>query len=242
MSNESQAPALRVVVVIGTDTGVGKTVTTAALSRVAMDRGLKVAVVKAVQTGLSTDEATDAETISLLGGCASVDDLVRLDPPLAPDSAARSLGVDIPRVGELAARVLSSAHGLDLVLLEGTGGVAVRLDTAGGTILDLASALTDGGARVDFVVVTRLSLGTLNHTELTVDAVRRSGYTPAGLIFGEVPVSFGLAERTNLTELPRVSGLPVLAAIPAAAGRLQPERFQAECAKWFTDAGRLLQR
>jgi dethiobiotin synthetase len=233
---------MRVLVVTGTDTGVGKTVTTAALSRVAMDAGLKVAVIKAVQTGLSTTEATDAETISLLGGCSRVEDLVRLDPPLAPDSAARRLGVEIPGVRELALRVLTAAEGSEVVLLEGTGGVAVRLDTAGGTILDLASALSLEGVRVDFVVVTRLSLGTLNHTELTVDTVRRAGYAPAGLVLGEVPVVLGLAESTNLTELPRVTGLPVLAAIPTGAGRLQPERFRAECVQWFSGAGRLLQR
>ncbi len=234
---------MRVIAITGTDTGVGKTVTTAALSRLALDRGSRVAVVKAVQTGVATGEATDADTITTLGGCEHVVELVRLDPPLAPDTAARRLGIAIPRVAELAGRVQAVAQDRDLVLLEGSGGVAVRLDTAGGTLLDLASALSSAGdATVDFVVVARTSLGTLNHTELTVDAVRRAGHPVAGVVFGDVPGAPGLAEQANLTELPRVTGLPLLGAIPHGAGQLTPEEFRTECSRWFPSPGWLDQR
>jgi dethiobiotin synthetase len=234
---------MRVIAITGTDTGVGKTVTTAALSRLALDRGARVAVVKAVQTGVATGEPTDADTIGSLGGCQHVVELVRLDPPLAPDTAARQLGIAIPRVAELAGRVKALAQDRDLVLLEGSGGVAVRLDTAGGTLLDLASALAVAGeTTVDFVVVARTSLGTLNHTELTVDAVRRAGHPMAGVVFGDVPDAPGLAEQANLTELPRVTGLALLGAIPHGAGQLTPEEFRTECPRWFPSPGWLDQR
>jgi dethiobiotin synthetase len=234
---------MRVIAITGTDTGVGKTVTTAALSRLALDRGLSVAVVKPVQTGASTGEPSDAETVTALGGCRQVTELVRLDPPLAPDTAARRLGVAIPSVTELAGRVAEAAKGRDVLLLEGSGGVAVRLDTAGGTLLDLVSALVAAEAAVvDFVVVTRVSLGTLNHTELTVEAVRRAGHAVAGLVFGDVPAAPGLAEQANVTELARVTGLPVLGIIPGGAGRLPPTRFRAECAGWFGSIEWLTQR
>jgi dethiobiotin synthase len=233
---------MRVIAITGTDTGVGKTVTTAALSRLALDRGSSVAVVKAVQTGVATGEPTDADTIASLGGCEHVVELVRLDPALAPDTAARRLGIAIPRVAELAARVQGIAHDHDLVLLEGSGGVAVRLDTAGGTLLDLVSTLSRTGHDVDFVVVARTALGTLNHTELTVDAVRRAGHPVAGVVFGDVPDAPGLAERANLTELPRVTGLPLLGAIPHGAGQLTPEEFRTECPRWFPSPGWLDQR
>jgi dethiobiotin synthetase len=234
---------MRVIAITGTDTGVGKTVTTAALSRLALERGSRVAVVKAVQTGVATGEPTDAETIGSLGGCQHVVELVRLDPPLAPDTAARRLGIAIPRVTELARRVQASAPDRDLVLLEGSGGVAVRLDTDGGTLLDLASALSSAGdVTVDFVVVARTSLGTLNHTELTVDAVRRAGHPMAGVVFGDVPDAPGLAEQANLTELPRVTGLALLGAIPHGAGQLTPEEFRTECPRWFPSPGWLDQR
>jgi dethiobiotin synthetase len=234
---------MRVIAITGTDTGVGKTVTTAALSRLALDRGARVAVVKAVQTGVATSEPTDADTIGSLGGCQYVVELVRLDPPLAPDTAARRLGIAIPPVAELAGRVQALAQDRDLVLLEGSGGVAVRLDTAGGTLLDLASALAGAGdTTVDFVVVARTSLGTLNHTELTVDAVRRAGHPVAGLVVGDAPDAPGLAERANLTELPRVTGLPLLGAIRHGAGQLAPEEFRTECPRWFPSPGWLDQR
>jgi dethiobiotin synthetase len=172
-----------------------------------------------------------------------VTELVRLDPPLAPDTAARRLGVAVPRVTELAGRVAEVAKGRDVVLLEGSGGVAVRLDTDGGTLLDLVSALVaTEAAVVDFVVVTRVSLGTLNHTELTVGAVRRAGHSVAGLVFGDVPAAPGLAEQANVTELARVTGLPVLGIIPGGAGRLPPTRFRAECAGWFGPIEWLAQR
>jgi dethiobiotin synthetase len=234
---------MRVIAVTGTDTGVGKTVTTAALSRLALDRGSTVAVVKAVQTGVSTGEPTDADTISTLGGCEHVVELVRLDPPLAPDTAARRLGIAIPPVAELAERIHAIAQDNDLVLLEGSGGIAVRLDTDGGTLLDLASALSGSSqAAVDFVVVTRISLGTLNHTELTVDAIRRAGHAVAGVVLGDVPDAHGLAEQANLTELPRVTGLPLLGAVPHGSGQLTPDGFRTECARWFTSPEWLDQR
>jgi dethiobiotin synthetase len=234
---------MRVIAITGTDTGVGKTVTTAALSRLALDRGLTVAVVKAVQTGVATGEPTDADTITTLGGCEDVVELVRLDPPLAPDTAARRLGISIPPVADLAGRVHALARDYDLVLLEGSGGIAVRLDTSGGTLLDLVSALASADdTTADFVVVTRISLGTLNHTELTVDAARRAGHPVAGLVFGDVPDAPGLAEQANLTELPRVTGAPLLGAIPHGAGQLTPAQFRTECAGWFPTPGWLGQR
>ena len=227
--------SVRVVVVTGTDTGVGKTVTTAALSRVALDHGLIVTVVKPTQTGVATGEATDVATIAALGGCTRLSELVRLDDPLAPDTAARRLGLALPAVEELATQVVAAAHGSDLVLVEGAGGVAVRLDTAGGTLLGLASALSRLGLGVCFVVVTRLSLGTLNHTALTVGAIRAAGHQLAGLMIGAVPTVLQLAEQTNLTELPRITALPLLGAIPAGAGTLTPTRFRAACAEWVPD-------
>lgn len=224
---------MRAVIVTGTDTGVGKTVTTAALARVALDRRLAVAVVKPAQTGVSDGEPTDVEVIERLSGCSHLTELVRLSDALAPDSAARRAGIELPNVAELATQSLSAAASCDLMLVEGSGGVAVRLDTAGGTLLDLADALATEGAGITFVVVTRLALGTLNHTELTVEAIRRRGHPVAGLVIGAVPEHLGLAERSNLSDLPRVTGLPVLGSLPHGVGHWQPTRFRAACAQWF---------
>jgi len=232
MSLGGDAP-MRVVIVTGTDTGVGKTVTTAALARIGLDRGLKVAVVKPAQTGVSAGEPTDVAVIEQLSGCRHLTELVRLSDALAPDSAARRAGIEIPRVTELATQSLSAAASCDLLLVEGSGGVAVRLDTAGGTLLDLADALAHEDATAEFVVVTRLALGTLNHTELTVTAIRTGGHPVTGLVVGAVPDPLGLAEQSNLSDLPRVTGLPVLGSLPEGVGHWQPARFRATCAQWF---------
>ena len=216
------------MVVTGTDTGVGKTIATAALALRAAASG-SVVVVKPVQTGVGpgSTERADADVVHELTGCA-VQEFTALDEPLAPDTAARLQGVRIPPVAEYADRVNVLAGFHDTVVVEGAGGLLVRLDADGGTILDLSVTL---GA--ELVVVTAAGLGTLNHTELTVDAARARGLEPAGLVIGSWPDEPGLAENCNLDELPRVTGVPVLARIPAGAGALTRAEFAQQSPSWF---------
>ncbi|MBO0727884.1 MAG: ATP-dependent dethiobiotin synthetase BioD [Acidimicrobiaceae bacterium] len=213
-------------IVTGTSTGVGKTIATAALAARATVAGLAVCVVKPVQTGLA-DDIGDAETIHRLTGCA-VQEYTGLDLPLAPDTAARLEGVPLPPVGEYAdrIRILDQFH--DLVLVEGAGGLLVHLDAESGTLLDLA--VTTGA---DAVVVCPAGLGTLNHTELTVNALRTAGIAVAGLVIGSWPAEPGLAERCNRTDLPTHSGAPLIAVIPAGAGGLDRADFLAAAPHWF---------
>lgn len=224
----------RYVVVTGTDTGVGKTVATAALAVHHTDRGHPVAIVKPLQTGLSPDawEAGDAALAARLSGCEDMHELVRLREPLAPDTAARHEGRALPDVGELADAVATRTRDAGLVLVEGAGGVRVRLDGSGGTLLELARALQWHGD-VGVVVVARAGLGTLNHTELTVDAVRAAGLEVQGVVIGWWPADPDLAERSNLDDLPRVTGCDVLALLPAGSGSWDPVRFRATAGSWF---------
>lgn len=220
----------RVVVVTGTDTGVGKTVATAALAARAAAAGERVLVVKPVQTGIGgTDpDVPDVDTVRALAGVEAVQ-LAALDEPLAPDTAARRQQVPIPAVAEHAARITALAEGRDLVLVEGAGGLLVRIDGAGGTLLDLAVLLA-----AEVVVVARAGLGTLNHTELTVAALRHREIEPAGVVIGSWPVAPGLAETCNLDDLPRVTGVPVLAVLPEGAGSRTD--FRAVAPGWFATA------
>ncbi len=219
----------RVVVVTGTSTGVGKTVATAALAQRYADRG-SVVVVKPVQTGV-VDGDSDAGEVHRLTGCA-VQEYTALDDPLAPDTAARRQGVAIPPVAEYADRIRVLAEFHDTVVVEGAGGLLVRLDAEGGTLLDLAVELAETVA-VDLVVVVGPQLGTLNHAELTVGAVRARGLEPHGLVIGAWPAEPGLAERCNVEDLPHHTGLPVLATIPAGVGSLPREDFLAQAPDWF---------
>ena len=223
----------RVVVVTGTTTGVGKTVATAALALRAAASGT-VTVVKPVQTGIGPahpDEVADADEVHRLTGCA-VQEFTCLEDPLAPDTAARLRGVRLPPVAEYADRVRVLAEFHDTVVVEGAGGLLVRLDTDGGTLLDLAAELAETLV-VEVVVVAAAGLGTLNHAELTVGALRDRGLEPAGLVIGSWPTDPRLAERCNANNLPRVTGTPVIATIPAGSGSLSREEFVAASPGWF---------
>lgn len=227
----------RVVVVAGTGTGVGKTVVTAALAARFRASGASVAAVKPAQTGVGPGEPGDLDVVRGLGGADHVLEPVRLPEPLAPDTAARRAGVALPPVAATAAAVCGLTRAYDVVLVEGAGGLLVRLDGGGGTLADLALYVRAAGVDVAVVVVVAAGLGTLNATGLTVEALRGRALEPAGLVVGCWPAEPGLAERCNLEDLPR-SGVPLLGRVPEGAGRLAAEQFRAAAAGWLELPGR----
>jgi dethiobiotin synthetase len=238
-------PLSGVVLVTGTGTDVGKTVVTAALAGAALAAGRRVCVVKPVQTGVGPGEPGDlAEVVRLLGAAGArlvTREFVRLPEPLAPQAAARLAGVSLPALTGHAERIAALAADFDLVLVEGAGGLLVRLDDQGGTLAELAGLLAGAldsadeagtgaeeagtGAGADgtglgaggtgAVLVTGPELGTLNVTELTVEALRHRGVPVIGLVIGRWPTDPGLAELGNLSDLPRLTGVRLLGVIPA---------------------------
>lgn len=219
----------RVVVVTGTDTEVGKTVVTAALAA-SFRRDRKVAVLKPAQTGVGPHDPGDADEVRRLSGVESVHECVRLRDPLAPTTAAGREGVVLPSVAAYAATASELATTYDVVLLEGAGGVLVGLDNEGAGLCELTSALD---VSFGFVVVARAGLGTLNHTGLTVEALRRRAHPILGLVVGSVPKMPGLAEQTNLADLEAVTGVPLIGGVPAGAGSMPPTEFRAAASSWF---------
>lgn len=217
-----------VTIVTGTDTDVGKTVATAWLARCAAASGASVVVVKPAQTGLAPGEPGDVHVVAALTGLSDdqVKEFVRLPEPLAPTTAARRAGVTLPSVAEHAVRIVALAQSHQRVLVEGAGGVLVGLDAAGAGLLDLADALARWGVAPRFVVVTRPGLGTLNHTQLTCEAIRARGHEVAGLVIGAWPTEPTLAERSNLLDLPNTAGAPLLGVLPAGIGS-DPARLTA---------------
>ncbi|HEX2704632.1 MAG TPA: dethiobiotin synthase [Candidatus Lustribacter sp.] len=227
----------RVVVVTGTSTDVGKTVVTAALAALVLARGSTVAVVKATQTGVGPGDPGDVDVIRALLGAdphLQTHELLRLRAPLAPDAAARQEGVQIPTVADYTRRVAELVSTADVVLAEGAGGLLVRLDQRGGTLADLAVALRDKGVSTGVVVVVAPGLGSLNHTALTAEALRTRGIPLLGLVIGSWPSDPGLAERSNLEDLPSVAGAPLIGRVPAGAGALDAAAFRYQSPGWFT--------
>jgi dethiobiotin synthetase len=219
--------------VTGTDTGVGKTVVTAALAATLRARGRSVAVVKPAQTGVQPGQAGDADEVRRLAGPVDVREGVRLPDPLAPDRAARMAGVELPSLRDQLGLILDAAAGHDEVLVEGAGGVTVRLGRAFG-LLDLAGQVSEAGRPVTWIVVVRAGLGTLNHSSLTVRAIRDRGFAVPGLVIGSWPADPGTAERCNRDEdLASYTGAPLLGAVPDGAAALPAPVFQARAPGWI---------
>lgn len=206
-----------ILVVTGTGTGVGKTIVTAAIA--ALHPG-RVAVLKPAQTGIEPGAPGDLADVVRLAAPATVCELARYPDPLAPATAARRAGRPAldPAAAVRAARLL--AHDHDLVLVEGAGGLLVRFTDAGGTLADVATALA-----APVLVVAAAGLGTLNATALTVEALRTRGLTCAGIVIGAWPARPDLAACENLRDLPAVTGVPLVGAVPAGAGALARADF-----------------
>lgn len=210
-----------VLVITGTGTGVGKTMITAAIAALAVDAGRRVAVLKPAQTGVEPGEPGDLDEVRRLAGEAvTLHELARYPDPLAPATAARRAGSVPVTPAEAAAAARELAAGHDLVLVEGAGGLLVRFDHCGGTIADTAVEL---GSPV--LVVAASGLGTLNHTALTVEALRSRNLCCAGVVLGCWPAEADLVARCNLADLPAITGVPLLGALPAGAGTLDRAGF-----------------
>ncbi|MFJ9154734.1 dethiobiotin synthase [Streptomyces sp. NPDC102270] len=217
-----------VLVITGTGTEVGKTVTTAAVAAAALAAGRTVAVLKAAQTGVRPDEPGDAEEVARLAGAVTKAEVARYPEPLAPATAARRAALEPVRPHQVAEAAAKLAVEHDLVLVEGAGGLLVRFDDEGGTLADAAELL-----RAPVLVVAAAGLGTLNTTELTARELRRRRLELAGVVIGSWPDSPDLASRCNLADLPDVSGAPLLGALPAGAGGLAPSAFRAAAPGWL---------
>ncbi|MFF9624134.1 dethiobiotin synthase [Streptomyces griseosporeus] len=220
---------MSVLVITGTGTEVGKTVTTAAVAAAALAAGRSVAVLKAAQTGVRPDERGDADEVARLAGAVTTAELARFPEPLAPNTAARRAGMKPVHPQEVAEAAAKLATEHDLVLVEGAGGLLVRFDEAGGTLADAARLL---GAPV--LVVATAGLGTLNTTELTARELRRRELELLGVVIGSWPDEPDLACRCNLADLPEVAGAPLLGALPSGAGTLDPAAFRRAAPGWLS--------
>ncbi|MBO0676381.1 ATP-dependent dethiobiotin synthetase BioD, partial [Mycolicibacterium sp. S2-37] len=169
---------MSVLLVTGTDTGVGKTVATAALACAARLAGIDVAVCKPVQTGIA-DGDDDLVEVARLSGVRELYPGWRYPEPLAPVAAASRAGAVLPTRDDLVSLVRTADGPGRLVLVEGAGGLLVELGEHGVTLRDLAVELA-----APVLLVVAPSLGTLNHTALTLEALAAQGVSCAGLVVG----------------------------------------------------------
>jgi dethiobiotin synthetase len=223
------------VLVTGTDTGVGKTIVTAAVAACATAAGLRVAVIKPGQTGVDPayGEVSDEEVVVRLAAPALTRTLATYPDPLAPLAAARVAEMRPLDLYTVLDAVKSVAQDHDLVLVEGAGGLLVPMgpriaEIPGGgswTVADLAVSLS-----APAIVVARAGLGTLNHTALTLEALERRGI--AGLVvIGAWPAEPELVHFTNLDDMPG----ELFGVLPDGAGAMEPGVFRRSAPGWLTE-------
>ncbi|WFR71004.1 dethiobiotin synthase [Prescottella defluvii] len=219
---------MSILVVSGTSTDVGKTVVTAALAAALHAAGRSVAVCKPAQTGVAPDEPGDLAEVARLSGVTATVELARYPEPLAPDTAARRSGMpELTRDQVVSAiRELDAEH--DVTLLEGAGGLLVRLGVGGFTVRDVAADLD-----APVVVVAAAGLGTLNHCALTAEALASAGVKCSGFVVGSWPEQPDLAARCNIDDLPAVTGAALVGRVPVGVAGAGAAEFAAAAPGWF---------
>ena len=202
------------VFIVGTDTAVGKTVVTAGLALTLKSKGVRVGVMKPIASGCKqvgkTLVSDDAVFImeAAENQFPSLTNPIRLKEPLAPLVAAEieERRIDIQKV-LFAFWELKKNY--DYVIVEGIGGLLVPL-SEGYFVVDLIKSL-----HLSTLVVGRISLGTINHTLLTIEALRARGIEIDGLILnGLNPHSSSLAELTNPKVIEKLGKVPLLGVLP----------------------------
>jgi dethiobiotin synthetase len=208
----------RLILVTGIDTGVGKTLVSGGLAAALARRGVDVGVMKPFATGaIRVRGRLVSEDARFLQQAAGVDDSLKLinpvclRPPLAPAMAADVARKDIDLNAVWTAwDQLTSRH--STMIVEGVGGLLVPLVT-GFTVADLARKW-----KLPIVIVTRPSLGTINHTKLTVLAARSHRLRILGLVINSAVRSRqGLAELLNPAALVAETDVPLLGEVPFQA-------------------------
>jgi len=215
MSLDSKSSAKPGLFITGTDTGVGKTLVAGAIAGILSEQHLKVGVFKPVATGCRHSReglvSSDAEFLAFCANCEyplSVVSPACFVTPAAPLVSANCQGqtVDLEHIASAYEYICSSS---DVVIVEGIGGVRVPV-TADTDVLDLAVQF-----HLAVVIVCRATLGTINHTLLTIDAIRSADLKLAGVVInGYNEAAADTAERTCAEVIAGCGNVNILAVVP----------------------------
>jgi dethiobiotin synthetase len=196
---------VRGVFVTGTGTEVGKTVVAATIARTHAQRGERVAVFKPAVSGLEDGVEPDHVLLRRAAGSEQSDDEItphRYVPPVSPHLGAELAGETIDPA-RLRAAALEAAAGADLLVVEGVGGFLVPL-TLGYLVRDFARDLA-----LPVVIAAPPGLGTINHTLLTVEAVRSVGLEVLAVVLTPWPERPDEVERSNREAIERLGAVRV---------------------------------
>lgn len=224
--------------ICGTDTGVGKTIISSGLIRLARRRGVNCVGIKPVETGCSIEkgvlepidgamlwEASD-KTLSL-DECAPY----RFAMPAAPFRAAAMEDSNL-RISDIVEHILTVAEDVDMVIVEGAGGLMTPVEERK-LMIDIISDL-----QFPTLLVARLTLGTINHTVLSIEALRNRNIPVKGIVLSSSQRTCGPEEEYTPGDLSRIiSGIPV-AILPFMedVGRVNLEKIASAMTKSWPES------
>ncbi len=199
---------MKSIFIAGTDTGVGKTIVAGAMAQALRLEGFRVGVMKPISCG-------GLEDAHFLIRCAQSKDAISLvnpiafKAPLSPNIAAKLEGkkIDLKKIDH-AFRVFKKKN-YDYLVIEGCGGllVPIRDDFF---VIDLIHRLD-----AETILVSRSGLGAINHSLLSLEALKKRGLKPLGIVFNRLGGgTLSRPEETNPVVISKISGVPSLGLFP----------------------------
>lgn len=232
---------MRGVFITGTDTGVGKTLFSAALLLRLGESGVRAAACKPVAAGCRREAGrlvnADAELLAAvapLGAPLQTVNPVALEPAIAPHIAAADDRTPLD-AATLAAACRAAGSGGDYLVVEGAGGWLVPLNDTE-TLADVAVAL-----RLPVILVVGMRLGCLNHALLSAAAIRADGLALAGWVANPMASPMPRLEE-NIATLSQRLQAPLLARLPACNADSEAGRARQAAAALAADLGTRLLR
>jgi dethiobiotin synthetase len=199
--------------ITGTDTGVGKTSITAGLAGSMRKLGMDVGVMKPIATGYPNKTGFKSSDVAKLVEVVSIKDPenlinpVFLSLPTSPYDATKllELSIDMPLIFDQFKKLLS-LH--EMLLVEGIGGIMTPI-TKNFYVVDMIKEMG-----IETIIVTRATLGTLNHTVMTCKMCKEYGIKIRGLVINNFDEKGTPAEKNAPKTLYELTGVPILGTIP----------------------------
>ena len=199
--------------VTGTDTGVGKTAITAGIAGSLHNLGINVGVMKPIATGYPQKAGYKSSDVTILAEAAGIKDPEDLINPVflpistSPYDASKllSMPIDMPLILTKFKRLLS-LH--DVMLIEGIGGIMTPI-TKKFFVVDMIKAMA-----IETIIVTRATLGTLNHTVMTCKMCKDYDIKVKGLVINNFDEKGTPAEKSAPTTLYEITGINIIGIVP----------------------------
>ena len=194
----------KAIFITATDTGIGKTFITAGLAKAVQDKGLSVGVCKPISSGGIEDALYYIKMVGLKDEISTINP-VRLKHPLTPYATEEGRKIAIKRIKGGVRDIIRSR---DVIFIEGIGGAMAPIKKD----YYVADMIRD--FKLPALIVARAGLGTINHTLMTVESLKKRKVRIAGIIMNGFSGK-ELSEKTNAKIIEELSGVPVVGKIRA---------------------------